>query len=224
MDYDFRWDLVLANLDVLLYGVQYTFVLSLYALAIGIAGGLVLALLRMRRSRAIDAVVLPIVDILRAVPALVILFWFFYCLPVFTGVDIAPLDSAAIALGLLTAAFLGEIIRGGILSVERGQWEAAAALGMKPRQVYRRVVLPQAVMRMLPPLASTVMSLIKNSALAAALGVTELTWQAGVLVQYNFRPIETFTVVAVIYLAITYPLSLLVTYLQRRFQPRRALA
>jgi polar amino acid transport system permease protein len=79
-------------------------------------------------------------------------------------------------------------------------------------------------MRMLPPLASTIMSLIKSSALAAALGVTELTWQAGVLVQYNFRPIETFTVVALIYLAITFPLSLLVTYLQRRFQPRQALA
>ena len=224
MDYDFRWDQVLRNLDVLLYGLQFTIVLSLYAFVIGIVGGLGLALLRMQRSRMIDAIVLPVTDVLRSVPALVILFWFYYCLPVFTGVDIAPLHSAAIALGLLTAAFLGEIIRGGILSVERGQWEAAAALGMKTYQVYRRVVLPQAVMRMLPPLASTVMSLIKNSALAAALGVTELTWQAGVLVQYNFRPIETFTVVALIYLAITYPLSLLVTYLQRRFQPRPALA
>jgi polar amino acid transport system permease protein len=191
-----------------------------YALGIGIVTGLIFALLRMTRNRWIDAIVALIIDILRSVPALVFLFWFFYCIPILTKWSPSPLTSAAVALGLMTGAFLGEIIRGGILSIERGQWEAAMAIGMTTAQTYRRIVLPQAITRMLPPMASTFISLFKNSALASVVAVAELMWQAHALIQFNFRPIETYTVVAILYFVTTYPQAIIVNYLHRRFQPQ----
>ena len=121
----------------------------------------------------------------------------------------------------MTAAFLCEIIRGGILSIDRGQWEAARALGMKPGQVYRRIILPQATVRMLPPMVSTFMSLVKASALASVVAVPEVMWQAAALIQFNLRPIETYTIVGLLYLIVTYPLAFIANYLHRRLLPDR---
>ena len=219
MGYTWRFDLVLKNWTILVAGFKYTLLLSLYSLGIGTVVGLLLALLRLSKIRIIDFLVSIFIDVFRSVPALVLLFWFFYNLPILTGISPSPLISAALALGLMTGAFLCEIIRGGILSIAKGQWEAAQALGMTTGQVYRRVVLPQAIVRMLPPVGSTFISLFKASALASVVAVTEVMWQAHVLIQYNFRAIETYTVVAFLYMIITYPQALVVNYLHRRFLP-----
>jgi len=148
----YRWDFgpVWANADLLLLGLWHTLQVTGTALALGIPLGLVLALSRLSSRRALRWPAGLVIEIFRTTPPLVQLFWFFFALPILTGIEMTPFNAAVLTFSIQSAAFFAEAFRGGIVSVERGQWEAARALGMNPRQVMRRVVLPQAVKRMLP--------------------------------------------------------------------------
>ncbi len=213
----FRFDLVLRFLPFLIQGVKITFLISLASISAGIVLGLIIAIARLSRLRAVSVAAGIYVDIVRAIPLLVILVWVFYVLPILTGFSLPPLLSSIVALSLYASGYIAEIYRAGIRSVEQWQWHAALALGMSPAQMMRRVILPQAVVRMLPPFGSMFVTLFKDSAIVSTIGVADLMRQGLSLSIALIRPTEVLTVVALLYLILTYPQTLWVNYLHRRF-------
>lgn len=218
---DFDLGPVFANLPFLIAGLQGTLTVSAGALVVGSAVGLGIALLRLARPRPLQVVGGLYVDFIRSVPLLILLVLFVYALPIVienatgSSIRIDALVAGIIGLGLYAAAYLAEVFRAGILAVPSGQREAALSTGMTERQAFRRIVLPQAVRKIIPPTTSTILSLIKDSAVTFAIAVPELMAKAGSLNNGLQRPIEVFLVVAAIYLVITYPLLLLSERLQR---------
>lgn len=128
----------------------------------------------------------------------------------------------AVALGLNVAAFYAEIFRAGLIAVNRTQWQAARVLGLGPVDTLRFVILPQAVRNVLPPMGTTTIYLVKDTALASAIGAAELLRVGQLIAVETFRPVETLTLVAVIYFVITYPMALMIVALERRFKAARA--
>ena len=216
MGYQFDLVLVLRFLPFILEGVEYTLLVSGSSFLIALVLGTLVALLRLTGIRLLDAVLSVYVDIFRSLPPLVALFWFFFAMPILTGLRPSAVLSASLALGFITSAGVSELLRGGILSIARGQSEAAYAIGMTTAQVYRRVLLPQAVMRMLPPLGSIAISTVKASALASVIGVADLMWQGDAITLWTFRRVEVFTVVAVVYFVLTYPIAIIFNAAHRR--------
>ena len=220
MGYEWDFAVVLKTLPFILKGVKFTLLLSALGWGVGALIGLLVALLRLAGVRVLGALLSVYVDVFRSLPDLVVLFWFFYAIPILTGLQPSALVSASVALGIAAGATLSEIFRSGILSISGGQWEAAFALAMTTRQAYRRIVLPQAIVRMLPPLVSTAISMIKASSLAAAVGVAELMWQGTAMMLWTYRRVEIYTVIAVVYFGLTYPQALLVNYIHARLLPK----
>jgi polar amino acid transport system permease protein len=208
---------VLQYWPFLLSGVVLTLQVSLVAMVGGLAIGLVVALIRIARVPIANAAASLYVDFFRSTPVLAQLIWFYYALPIITGYSLTAFAAGAIGLSLYAGSFLSEIFRAGILSVERGQTEAALALGMNRVQAMRRVILPQATVRMLPPIGSSLITLVKDSALLSIISVPELMRQSEALASITFRRMEVLTVAAMLYFALTYPLSRAVDYLHRRF-------
>jgi len=213
-----RWDFapVWANADLLLVGLWHTLQVTATALAFGIPLGLVLALCRLSRRRALRWPAGGVIEVFRTTPPLVQLFWFFFALPILVGVEMTPFAAAALTFSIQSAAFFAEAFRAGIVSVERGQWEAGRALGMTPRQVMRRVVLPQAVKRMLPAFLERAIELMKTTTLVATISYSDLLFQANEVAQKTFRPLEVFTVAALMYFVVIYGASLIAGLVERR--------
>lgn len=221
MGYQWRFDLAIRYIPFLLQGVKMTILITFISMGIGMVIGLFAALIRLSKIRVLYSLTTFYVDFFRSTPVLVQLIWVYYCVPIITGRSFSAFASGVIALSLYVGSFLAEIYRAGILSISKGQTEAALALGMTGRQAMRRIILPQAVTRMLPPMGSMFISLFKESSLASAIAVAELMWQAQALIAFLFRPMEVFTLTALLYLILTYPQSLWVNYLHRRFLPER---
>jgi polar amino acid transport system permease protein len=214
--YQFRFEIVFRNLGYLLDGLYWTFAITGLSLVGALVFGLVAALLRLSGIPVISQLVRFYIDVFRGTPLLIQLVWIYYALPIAIGVSFSAFFSTVLTLWLNMGAFLGEIFRAGIQSIDRGQRDAAFVLGMNYRQTMRHIVLPQAVTRMLPPIGSSMIVILKDSSLASVLAVPELTYQGTVLQASTFRPIEILTVVAVIYFILNYPLTLLVDWLERR--------
>lgn len=200
----------------LLSGILTTFLVVATSLGFGFVIGLFTAIARLSRFRILRAIAGGYVDFFRGTPALIILVWIYFVLPILIGVSLSPLPAGILALSLVGGAFLAEVFRTGIRSVERGQGDAAEALGMTSSQVMRRVILPQAIVRMLPPLVSIVVALFKESALVSVIGVSDLMRQGLAISAFTFRPFEALTVVAFAYLLITYPFTVIANVLHRR--------
>jgi polar amino acid transport system permease protein len=203
----------------LLSGLALTIQVSLIAMVGGVGIGLLVALVRIARVPVLNGVASLYVDFFRATPVLAQLIWIYYALPILSGKSFTAFVAGSIGLSLYAGSFLAEIFRAGILSVERGQTEAALALGMSRGQAMRRVILPQATVRMLPPIGSSLITLVKDSALLSIIAVPELMRQSEALASLTFRRMEVLTVASVIYFGLTYPLSRGVNYLHRRFIP-----
>jgi len=214
--YTFSFDIVLRNLPFLLQGLGWTLEITLLSIVGAMVVGLVAALLRLSRIPVISQLTRFFVDFFQSTPLLVQLIWFYYALPILIDVTLSAYFSAVLTLWLKQGAFLSEVFRAGIQSIDRGQREASFVLGLTARQTMTYIVLPQALARMLPPIGSNMIVIVKDSSLASFIAVPELTYQAHVLQASTFRPIEVLTVVAVIYFLINYPLGLLVSYLERR--------
>ena len=181
---------------------------------LALALGLVTALLRLSRSVAGHGIATAYLELVRNTPLLVQMFLFYFVLSPIFGIE--RFWTGVICLAFFEAAFISEIIRGGILSVQRGQWEAAAALGLTPADVYGRVVLPQALPIMLPPLTSAIVNLIKNSAIVSTIAIFDLTTEGRNVIADTFMSFEIWFTVAAIYLVLTLSLSTLVGVLERR--------
>lgn len=214
---ELRFDVVLRYLPFLLRGVQGTFLVTITSMSLGLLLGLFVAIARLSQRRWLGRMAEFYVDTVRALPPLVILVWIFYVSPIAVGVSLSPFASAIIGLSVYASSYLAEIFRAGIRSIERGQWDASRALGMNPIQVMRRVIMPQAVVRMLPPFGGLFITLFKDSAIVSAIGVADLMRQGLTLSVSLVRPIEVFTVVGIVYLVLTYPQTVWVNYLHRRF-------
>ena len=207
MTYTFQFGVVGTNLGFLLSGIYATLYVTIAALAIGAVVGLVVGIGRLSKRRLLAALAGAYVEVFRNTPALVQLIWVYYCLPILTGINMSAAVSCTIALAVNGAAYMAEIVRGGIQSIDRGQVEAARTLGLSHFQTMRKIVLPQAFRRMIPPFVNESVALLKFSSLVSVLGVADLTYQAQVLSTTTFRPIEIFTFVAIVYFALCTVLS-----------------
>jgi polar amino acid transport system permease protein len=213
----YQWDFtpILANSGMLGAGLLNTLKLTGTALAFGIPLGLGLALLRLSRSRSLSWPAGFLIEFFRTTPPLVQLFWFFFALPILIRVEMTPFMAASLTFSIQSAAFFAEVFRAGIVSIERGQSEAARALGMSGAQAMRRVILPQAVKRMIPAFMERSIELMKTTTLVATVSYADLLFQANEVAQKTFRPLEVFTVTALIYFTVIYAASLVVHRIER---------
>jgi polar amino acid transport system permease protein len=215
---NYVWDFspVFRDAGLLLEGLVNTLKLSGLSLVGGLAIGLVLALARIWGPRPLSWPAIALIEFFRNTPPLVHFFWVFYALPIVSGVSLAPLAAAAIALSIQSGAFFAEVYRAGIQSIERGQWEAGRALGMRFSALMRRIVLPQALRRMVAPLTERGFELVKTTALAATLAYGDLLYQAMVITSKSFRPLELYTSVAIIFFLLLFGASLVMRALEAR--------
>jgi polar amino acid transport system permease protein len=220
MTYHWRFDIAVASLPTLLEGLGTTCLLTVLAMLVGMVGGLLVALMRISRLAVLRMPAYAFVELFRTTPLLVQVVWVFTVLPLTVGLTLSPFVSGLTALGLNVAAFMSEIYRAGLLSVPRGQSQAALALGMTEAQCLRRILLPQAVIRMIPPMASMWVALFKDTSVVTAIGVAELMTQARILASDTYRPLEIYTLAAATYFVLTLPQSLAVNYLFHRFRVR----
>lgn len=199
---------------LLLQGLAVTLKISVISLFLSSFIGVISALLKLSDSFVGRIIAEIYIEFIRNTPLLIqLLFWYFVIAPMF---NMSAFVAAVIALSLFEGAYASEIVRGGILAIPRGQWEAAHSLGMSRGLVYRHVVLPQAVRMMMPPLAGQGISLIKDSALVSVIAIYDLTMQGQAIISETFLSFEIWFTVAVLYLMITLPLSQLVRFFENR--------
>jgi polar amino acid transport system permease protein len=187
--------------------VGTTLLVSVLSMLLGFAIGVVVGALRTYGGRVLDILLGFYVDTMRAIPLLVVLVWIFFAFPIVFGVSVNALGAAVTGLGLHLGAYVAETIRAGLTSVRRGQMNAALALGMSRFQAIRTIILPQALIRMLPPLGSLFIIAIKDSAIASVIAVPELLRQSQTLAGQTFRPFEIYTAAILIYFIICYPVA-----------------
>src|ERR1700753_3540145 len=176
--------------------------------------GLTVGILRLRRIPVIDWLLVAYIESFRCTPLLVQIIWFYYAFPVIIGVNTPAHIAAVSVLSLYGGAFYAEIVRGSIESVHRGQWDAARALGLRTWHVLRLVILAQALKPMLAPYVNQSVTQLKNTSLVSVIAVPDLVYNATLINADTYRPLEVYTVVAVIYFAILFPATLI----GRRFE------
>jgi His/Glu/Gln/Arg/opine family amino acid ABC transporter permease subunit len=201
----------------LLKGVGWTLLISAIAIIGGSVIGLGVALMRVSPYAILRTIGVIYVDFFRTTPLIVQLVWFYYAFPILTRIRLTEIEAGCIAMTLFSAAYLAEVFRAGILSIEKGQNEAALALGMNPARAMIRIILPQAILRMTPAIANVFISKVKDSALVSTIGVPELLRQASVMGEFSALRMESLTIAAFLYFCITYPLSKGSDLLHRKF-------
>jgi len=205
------WDFaILAKYSHLFWlGLGWTLVYTIGSIMLGSLIGLVVGIIRLRRPRVIDWLLIAYIELFRCTPLLVQIIWFYYAFPVVLGVNIPAHVAAMGVLSLYGGAFYAEIVRGSIESVSRGQWDAARALGLRPWRVLRLVILPQALKPMLAPYVNQSVTQLKNTSLVSVIAVPDLVYNATLINADTYRPLEVYTIVALIYFAILFPATLI---------------
>jgi polar amino acid transport system permease protein len=211
LDFGSLWKYRFAIAD----GVANTLLLTLFSLALGMLAGTALAIGMQVRLGPVRWLIGAYLEIFRNTPLVLQLFWIHFALPKLTGISTTPFQSGFIVMALQSSAYLADVARAGIEAVERPQWDAAAALGLSRRITWFKVVLPQAFQIIIPPLANIGIGYFKASAMLSLLSVGELMTIATRVAQHSFKPIETYTVVGVIYLILGAVLSGLTFRLER---------
>jgi polar amino acid transport system permease protein len=206
----YHWDfsILWTYRALLVAGLGYTLLFTAICVVLGLFIGLVTGIGRLSSNPFVTAPLRAYVELFRCTPVLVQLVWFYYALPVLTGIQISAILASTLCLALYGGAFYSEIIRGGIISTDAGQIEAARALGMRRHQVMRRIVLPQAFKRMVPPLMSQSIMQLKNTSLLSVLAVPDLLYQGQVIAHETYRPLELYTFIAVAYFAVLLPVTM----------------
>jgi polar amino acid transport system permease protein len=201
-------------------GVEVTLAFTAGTIFLGLIIGLLIGLGRLSGSKLINAPLVGIIEVFRCTPLLVQIVWCYYALPVILGIQIPAIAAATLVLSFYTGAFYAEIFRGGIVSIERGQWDAARALGLGRWAMMRRVILPQAVRRMVPPFMNQSITQLKNTSLVSTIAVPDLLYQGQLITADTYRPLETYTTVAVVYFVLLFPTTLLAQAYERRLNKR----
>ncbi|MCC7047423.1 MAG: amino acid ABC transporter permease [Alphaproteobacteria bacterium] len=214
----YEWDFQAAFLhpDLWLYAVGITLGYAAATIAVGLVIGVICGLMLLNKHLVVRAPAAFFVLVFRGTPLLIQIIWFYYALPVAMSLTIPAWLAAGLGLSFYMGAFSAEIFRGGIQSIDKGQWQAAKAIGMVPWQVMHRVILPQAARRMVPPFVNQSVLQLKNTSLLSIVAVPDMMYTAQVFVSETFRPLEIYTTLGVMYLIIIYPLQKLAKQLERR--------
>jgi len=211
----FRWDLVWGSLPTLLQGAKLTVQLTSIAVFFGIILGTITGMARLSKTPLRYAAA-SYIDIIRGTPLLVQTFLIFYGLPSLISRPIPAYTAAVLALSINSGAYVGEIVRSGIQSIDKGQWEAAASLGLSGSQTMGLIILPQAFRRILPPLGNEFIALLKDSSLVSVIALEELVRKGQIIIGRTFRPFEVWLAVAIIYFVMTFVVSRLVNVVEKR--------
>ena len=206
----YTWDfgVVFGYLHLWLKGLGITLAYSLGTVIGGMIIGVFCGMALLYRRKWVTLPIHFYVELFRCTPLLVQIVWFYYALPIVLQVELPAWLAAGLGLTLYMGAFATEIFRGGIISIEKGQWQASRALGMTNAELMRHIILPQATRRMIPPFVSQSISQLKNTSLLYVVAVPDLMYTGAIVVSDTFRPLEVYTCVALAYLAILYPLTL----------------
>jgi polar amino acid transport system permease protein len=202
-------------LPILLQGVWLTILVTLGSLILSTILGLLWALLRVSGVRALSSLSAVLINLIRGIPIIVLLFYLYFVMPDF-GVTLTALQAAILGLGIAYSAYQAENFRAGIEAIDKGQIEAAQTIGMGWWLTMRRVVLPQAVRIVLPPYGNIMIMLLKDSSQASTITVAELALQGKLIASSTFKNTSVFTLVALMYLTMSIPLILLVRHLEKR--------
>jgi polar amino acid transport system permease protein len=221
MHYQWSFGFLERYIPLLWKGVLFTLAYTAGTILLGLIVGLVVGMGRLSRSRILNFPLVAYIEAFRCTPLLVQIVWFYYALPILTGIQIPAPVAATAVLSLYTGAFYAEIFRGGIVSIERGQWDAARALGLRRWAMMRRVILPQAVRRMVPPFMNQSITQLKNTSLVSTIAVPDLLYQGQLITADTYRPLEVYTVVALIYFAMLFPATRLVQLYETRLAAAR---
>lgn len=208
----------LTNLQFLLGGFKYTILLSVTAITISVIVGLLVALPALSDNRFLRGFNRVYVELVRAVPILVLILWVYYGLPQITGLTITVFWAGVIALALSDSAFEAEIFRAGIQSIDKGQYEAAHTVSLNYLDTMRFIILPQAIRRILPALGNQLVYMLKMSSLVSVIGMQELTRKANELVVTEYRPLEIYTILLLEYLVLILVVSAGVRWFEKRMQ------
>jgi His/Glu/Gln/Arg/opine family amino acid ABC transporter permease subunit len=215
MKYD--WSVIWQYREQLAEGVAITVLLTVITMTVAIPGGVAVMMLRQSRIKPISWLGTAFVEFFRNLPLILLIYWAFYVLPILVEWTVSAFATGVIALGLAISAYNAETFRAGVNSIRKGQSDAALALGMSRWQVMYKVVLPQAVRRILPVLASTWVSLFKDTSLVSVIAVGELAYTSMQIRSQTFRILEMLTAMAVIYWCLGYPQAKLVDWIHRKY-------
>ncbi|MEN8895180.1 MAG: amino acid ABC transporter permease [Yoonia sp.] len=204
------------NLRFMATGAYYTIIMSVTAICISVVVGLLVALPGISDKRGWRMFNRTYVEIVRAVPILVLILWVYYGLPALSGITLNVFWAGVLALALSDSAFQAEIFRAGIQSISKGQYEAAQSISLNYRDTMRYVILPQAIRRILPALGNQLVYMLKMSSLVSVIGLQELTRKANELVVSEYRPLEIYTILVLEYLVLILIVSAGVRWLERR--------
>ena len=206
----------LTNLKFLLSGFTTTIFISIVSISLSIVLGLIVAIPSLAKNKFLTYLNIGYVEIVRAIPLLVLILWIYYGLPIMTGISFSPFVSGIIALSISESAFQAEIFRAGINSIRKPQWEAGSSLGLNFFRKLRLVILPQAVRNILPAIGNQFVYVLKMSSLVSIIGIGDLTRKANELVVTTYRPLEIYTFLILEYLI----LILIVSFLVRRLEKK----
>jgi His/Glu/Gln/Arg/opine family amino acid ABC transporter permease subunit len=218
--YTWDWSTVLSlqSLAIIGRGLLYTLLVSVLALVFGNVIGLFVASVRMSSQKILSGLAYVYIEFFRTTPALVQLIWIFYVVPILFNISLDPITAGVVALSMNAGAFLAEIFRGGIQAVPSGQRDASFVLGLARGTTFWSIVFPQAVRSMLPATGNVFVSLVKDSSLLSVIAVPELTYQAQQLATSTFRPLEVYTLLAVTYFIVAFPLTRGIGRLEKRLR------
>lgn len=214
--YTWQFEVAWQHRAAIVRGVVITWELTLLALAIASIVGLGLAIMSMTRLSALRLPAIWVIEFFRGLPALVVLIWIYYSLPILTGINFGGFVSSVIGLALCQSAYSAEIFRAGIEAIDKGQMESARSLGMSYALAMRRIILPQAVRIMVPPFINTFANMLKWTSLASVVAVAEVLHRAENIIQLTFRPMEVYTAVALVYFVMIFPFTWLSRGVERR--------
>ena len=222
-DHEWAWYILspekvngLTNLKFLLSGMSITIYISVISIIISMLLGFIVAMPSLAKNKFLSYINIGYVEIVRAVPLLVLILWVYYGLPIITGLSFSPFVSGIIALSVSESAFQAEIFRAGFNSIKKSQWEAGSSLGLNFFKRLRLVILPQAIKNILPALGNQFVYVLKMSSLVSIIGIADLTRKANELVVTTYRPLEIYTFLILEYLV----LILLVSYFVRRLEKK----
>ena len=208
----------LTNLRFLLSGLTTTIYISLVSIVISMIIGLVVAIPSLAKNKILTYINIFYVEIVRAIPLLVLILWIYYGLPIMTGVSFSPFVSGIIALAISESAFQAEIFRAGINSIKKAQWEAGSSLGLNFFKRLRLVILPQAIKNILPAIGNQFVYVLKMSSLVSIIGIGDLTRKANELVVTTYRPLEIYTFLILEYLILILIVSFFVRKLEKKLE------
>ena len=216
MNFDF--DLIINSIPLLILGAGVTLQITLLSVGFGMLIGMFMGMARLSKIWAVKMVATVYVDFIRGTPLLVQIFLMYFALPVVTGQRIDPFVAAVTACSINSGAYIAEIFRGGIQSIDKGQMEAGRSLGMSWPQTMRYIILPQAFKRIIPPLGNEFIAMLKDSSLVSVIGFEELTRRGQLIIARTYGSFEIWMTVAFLYLIMTLTISRLVDYLERRYK------